>query len=86
MWHRRIYTIAMAKRNQARSHPDRSGERTDRPIQHRTVAAIPATGVTDEIAVYDMLSSSGTTGRPKSVKPAFKNEPLGVPPPLLDLL
>jgi long-chain acyl-CoA synthetase len=47
---------------------------------------MPATGATDEIAVYDMLYSSGATGRPKSVKPAFKNEPLGIPPPLLDLL
>jgi long-chain acyl-CoA synthetase len=50
------------------------------------VAAMPATRVTDEIAGYDMLYSSGTTGRPKGVKPAFKNEPLGTPPPLLDLL
>jgi acyl-CoA synthetase (AMP-forming)/AMP-acid ligase II len=33
-----------------------------------------------------MLYSSGTTGRPKGVKPQFKNEPLGTINPLLVLL
>ena len=33
-----------------------------------------------------MLYSSGTTGRPKGVKPLFKNEPLGTLSPLLQLL
>jgi len=50
------------------------------------LAAQPATPVADEIVGYDMLYSSGTTGRPKGVKPQFKNEPLGTLSPLLQLL
>ena len=50
------------------------------------LAAQPATPVADEIVGYDMLYSSGTTGRPKGVKPPFKNDPLGTLSPLLQLL
>ena len=50
------------------------------------LAAQPATPIADEIVGYDMLYSSGTTGRPKGVKPPFKNEPLGTLSPLLQLL
>jgi long-chain acyl-CoA synthetase len=52
----------------------------------QAVAAMPAVPVAEEITGYDMLYSSGTTGRPKGVKSAFKNEPLGTPPPFVDLL
>lgn len=50
------------------------------------VAAQPATPIADQVVGYDMLYSSGTTGRPKGVKPQFKNEPLGTLSPLLQLL
>jgi len=50
------------------------------------LAAQPATPVADEIVGYDMLYSSGTTGRPKGVKPPFKNDPLGTLSPPLQLL
>ena len=50
------------------------------------LAAQPATPIADEISGYDMLYSSGTTGRPKGVKPPFKNEPLGTISPLGQLL
>ncbi|MGP1680610.1 MAG: acyl-CoA synthetase [Burkholderiales bacterium] len=50
------------------------------------LAAQPATPIPDEIVGYDMLYSSGTTGRPKGVKPQFKSEPLGTVSPLLQLL
>jgi long-chain acyl-CoA synthetase len=50
------------------------------------LAAQPAEPILDEIVGYDMLYSSGTTGRPKGVKPPFKNEPVGTLSPLLQLL
>ena len=50
------------------------------------IKAQPATPILDEIVGYDMLYSSGTTGRPKGVKPPFKNEPLGTLSPFLQLL
>ena len=46
----------------------------------------PATPIADQVVGYDMLYSSGTTGRPKGVKKPFKNEPLGTIDPLLQLL
>ncbi len=48
--------------------------------------ALPATPVADEVAGRDMLYSSGTTGRPKGVKPVMGSEPLGWVNPLLVLL
>ncbi len=50
------------------------------------VTAQPTTPIADEIAGYDMLYSSGTTGRPKGVLPPFKNEPVTTLSPLLMLL
>ncbi len=50
------------------------------------ISAQPATPIADEIVGYDMLYSSGTTGRPKGVKVPFKNEPLGTLSPFLQLL
>lgn len=41
------------------------------------VASQPITPIADEIGGYDMLYSSGTTGRPKGVKPRYPLEPLG---------
>ncbi|MBV9395487.1 MAG: acyl-CoA synthetase [Methylobacteriaceae bacterium] len=56
------------------------------PSWDHALAQQPATPIADEISGYDMLYSSGTTGRPKGVKPQFKNEPLGTINPLLVLL
>ena len=42
-----------------------------------TIAAASAEPLTKRIEAQPMLYSSGTTGRPKGVKPAFSNEPLG---------
>ncbi len=56
------------------------------PSWDEAVAAQPATPIADEISGYDMLYSSGTTGRPKGVLPPFKDEPLGTFNPLLVLL
>ncbi|MFC4060167.1 acyl-CoA synthetase [Planomonospora corallina] len=50
------------------------------------VAAHPATPVEDERQGADMLYSSGTTGRPKGVKPALPATPLDEPGPLLQLI
>ena len=45
--------------------------------------AMPATPIADQTAGSDMLYSSGTTGRPKGVKPALSGEPIDTPNPLL---
>jgi long-chain acyl-CoA synthetase len=50
------------------------------------LAAQPATPVADAVAGYDMLYSSGTTGRPKGIKRASQNTSIDVPNPLLKLL
>ncbi len=49
------------------------------------VAAQPAEPIADEVAGYDMLYSSGTTGRPKGVAVPFLNEPIDAGNPLLEV-
>jgi acyl-CoA synthetase (AMP-forming)/AMP-acid ligase II len=48
--------------------------------------AQPATSISDEIAGYDMLYSSGTTGRPKGIKRQFEGNPIDQPNPFLRIL
>ncbi len=48
--------------------------------------AQPAEPIDDEREGSDMLYSSGTTGRPKGVRPPLPGAPAGTPPPLLMLV
>lgn len=42
-------------------------------------AAMPTTPIADETAGSDMLYSSGTTGRPKGIKPPLSGQPIDAP-------
>lgn len=49
----------------------------------RACADCPDTRISDESAGTDMLYSSGTTGRPKGVKPPLPDGPIDAPTPLV---
>lgn len=52
----------------------------------QAVGSQPKAPIADEIAGYDMLYSSGTTGRPKGIKRESENKAIDVPNPFLQLL
>jgi len=52
----------------------------------KEASAQPATPIADEVAGYDMLYSSGTTGRPKGIKRDFEASRIDVPNAFLKVL
>jgi len=52
----------------------------------REAIAQPTTPIADEEAGYDMLYSSGTTGRPKGIKRESEHLPIELPSPFLKIL
>ena len=49
------------------------------------VGAMPTTRLAEERAGSDMLYSSGTTGRPKGIKPPLRGEPADAPSPVASI-